>query len=119
MSRSLGEFEQLLLFAVLRLGKHAYGARIRQEIEEQTGKAVSAGAVYTGLDRLQARGLVVSSLGTPTPNRGGRRKKYYTLQAAGAHALNNSFQNVSKMAEGVLGKLERLAPDGDTRSGGR
>lgn len=119
MSRSLGEFEQLLLFAVLRLGKDAYGARVRQEIEERTGKSVSAGAVYTGLDRLQTRGLVSSRLGRGTPSRGGRRKKYYSLEPLGAESLNNSYRNLSSMSEGLVGKLRGLAPDADSPSKGQ
>lgn len=109
MSRGLGEFEQLLLFAVLRLGKDAYGARIRQEIEEQTGKSVSAGAVYTGLDRLQGRGLVSAAVGAPTPSRGGRRKKYYSLEPLGAQSLANTQRNLARMADGVREELESLA----------
>jgi len=119
MSRSLGEFEQLLLFAVLRLGKNAYGARVRQEIEERTGKSVSAGAVYTGLDRLQARGLVSSRLGNATPSRGGRRKKYYSLEPLGAESLNHSLENLTNMSRGLVGKLQELVPEsGSTRGKG-
>ena len=117
MSRSLGEFEQLLLFAVLSLGKDAYGARIRQEIEERTGKSVSAGAVYTGLDRLQARGLVSSRLGNATSTRGGRRKKYYSLEPLGADSLNNSLENLSRMSRGLVGKLRDLIPESGSSEG--
>jgi PadR family transcriptional regulator PadR len=119
MPRSLGEFEQLLLFAVLRLGKDAYGARVRREIEERTGKSVSAGAVYTGLDRLQTRGLVSSRLGSGTPSRGGRRKKYYSLEPLGAESLNASYRNLSRMSEGLVEELLGLAPDPDSPSKGR
>jgi DNA-binding PadR family transcriptional regulator len=108
MSRSLGEFEQLLLYAVLRLGRDAYGARVRQEIEACTGKSVSAGAVYTGLDRLQARGLVSSRLGEATSRRGGRRKKYWALEPLGAESLKSTQENLSRMAEGVLDRLDDL-----------
>ena len=109
MTRSLGEFEQLLLYAVLRLGEEAYGARIRQEIETRTGKAPAVGAIYTGLERLQARGLISSSVGEATPVRGGRRKKYYRLEPAGAAALHQSWQNVTGMAEGLIPKVRELA----------
>ena len=112
MSRGLGEFEQLLLFAVLRLGKNAYGARVRQEIEERTGKSVSAGAVYTGLDRLQTRGLVSSRLGEGTPSRGGRRKKYYWLEPLGAESLHATQEHLSRMSEGLEEGLKALVPDG-------
>ncbi len=70
MPKSLGEFEQLILFAALRLGDEAYGASIRREIEECTGRPVTAGSVYTVLDRLETRGLVSSFTGEPTPQRG-------------------------------------------------
>jgi DNA-binding PadR family transcriptional regulator len=118
MSKGLGEFEQLLLFAILRLGpERAYGARIRREIETRTGRDVSPGAVYTALDRLQSRGLVSSREGDATPMRGGRRKKLYDLEAAGAAALHESWSGVWRMAEGVLDELHaRAAPPGD---GGR
>ena len=109
MTRRLGEFEQLLLFAVLRLGEDAYGARIRSEIEARVGKAPSAGAIYTGLDRLQARGLVSSYMGEATPQRGGRRKKHYRLEAAGAAALHQTWRNVTGMADGVIPQLLDLA----------
>ena len=110
MSRSLGEFELLLLFAVLRLKPdEAYGARIGREIAERTGREVSAGAVYTGLDRLQTRGLVSSREGEATPVRGGRRKKYYGLEPEGARALHESWTRVRSMAEGVRSELERAS----------
>ncbi len=103
-----------MLFAVLRLGNEAYGARIREEIEERTGRSVSAGAVYTGMDRLETRGLVSSSIGEGTPGRGGRRKKYYQLAPAGALALNATQENLRRMAEGVQSDLRALASDEST-----
>jgi DNA-binding PadR family transcriptional regulator len=108
LSKALGEFEQLLLFAILRLGQKAYGVAIRQEIAAQTGKDVSAGAVYTGLDRLQARGYVSSWEAESAPARGGRRRKYYRLEPAGAAALDRSYRNIRLMAKGVLPKLAHL-----------
>jgi len=105
MTRGLGEFEQLLLFAVLRLGSSAYGVRIRQEIARTTGRDVAAGAVYTGLDRLQSRGYVSSWEGETTPSRGGRRRRYYRLERAGALALEASYSNVRRMAAGTLDAL--------------
>jgi DNA-binding PadR family transcriptional regulator len=112
MSRSLGEFEQLLLFAVLRLGDDAYGARIRREIEERTGRSLSAGAVYTGLDRLETRGLVRSHEGEATPVRGGRRKRYYRLEPRGAASLSETWDHVTGMADGVLPRLREIASGG-------
>jgi len=101
----LGEFEQLVLFAILQLDD-PYGAVIRQEIARRTGRDVSAGAVYTTLDRLQARGLVSSFWGEPTPERGGKRKRHYRLETAGRHALARSWEALRSMARGAGPKLE-------------
>lgn len=106
MAAHLGEFEQMLLFALLRLGDDAYGVTVRQAIEARTGREVSSGAVYTALGRLERRGFVVSREGETTPQRGGRRRKYYALLPAGADALHRSFSDVRQMADGML---ERLA----------
>ena len=76
MSRSPGDFEQLVLFAILRLGKGAYGVTIKREILERTGREVSIGSIYTALHRLEKRGLVRAWMGTPTSERGGRRKRH-------------------------------------------
>lgn len=105
MTRALGEFELMVLFAVLRLDEDAYGARVMKEIEETTGKSVVSGAVYTGLDRLEARGLVSSRVGEPTPERGGRRRRYYRLEREGAEALAQSLGHIRSMSEGVEGRL--------------
>ena len=105
MGDSLGEFEQLILFALLRLGEDAYGVTIRQEIEKRTGRNVSSGAIYTALERMETRGYVTSRMGEPTPERGGRRKKYYTLEAAGSKALNRSYDALQRMAKGLAPKL--------------
>jgi DNA-binding PadR family transcriptional regulator len=109
MSRSLGEFEQLLLYAVLRLGDAADSVSIRQEIERRTGRAVSAGAVYTGFARLERRGLVSSRAGTATPERGGRRRKYYGLRPEGAASLYDTWENLDRISEGLVRKLRALA----------
>jgi DNA-binding PadR family transcriptional regulator len=106
MRTYLGEFEQLLLFALLQLGAEAYGTRIRSAIESQTGRTVSPGAIYTALDRLETRGLVSSTLGAPTPQRGGKRKRYYTIEPAGAELLRRSQQALARMARGVTPKFE-------------
>ena len=117
MPRGLGEFEQLLLFAVLRLGNKAYGVRIRQEIASQTGKDVAAGAVYTGLDRLQSRGFVSSEEAESAPSRGGRRRKYYRLEPEGALALEATYSNVRSMAEGTLDALRSMTAQADPGAG--
>jgi PadR family transcriptional regulator, regulatory protein PadR len=106
MSGWLGEFEQLVLFAVVQ-SDDAYGTAIRTEIERRTGRQVSAGAVYTTLERLEARGLVSSRWGEPTPERGGKRKRHYRMTAAGREALARSWRVMRAMARGVMPKLER------------
>ncbi len=111
MATSLGEFEQLLLFALLRLGDDAYGVALRREIEARTNRVVSAGAVYTAMERLEARGFVSSVIGEPTPQRGGKRKKHYRLKKAGAKALARSYESLSEMARGVAPKLAQAASD--------
>ncbi len=108
MGRVLGEFEQLILFALLDLEDDAYGAAIVRSIEERTGREVSAGAVYTALDRLSTRGLVTSEVGQPTPERGGRRRKYYRLEPTGALELSRSVDVLRSMSEGLLPKLRSM-----------
>ena len=105
MPRAIGEFEQLILFALIRLGSDAYGVTIRQDIEGRTGRAVSPGALYTALDRLETRGLVASRLGDPTPLRGGKRKRLYTVQPAGERALARVYESLRLMASGVASRL--------------
>jgi DNA-binding PadR family transcriptional regulator len=99
---SLGEFEHLVLLAILRLGTDAYGMRVRREIDERTGRDVSIGAVYATLDRLADKGLVTSHLSDPTPERGGRAKRSFRLTGAGANALNRARQDLANMQEGLL-----------------
>ena len=109
MGRALGEFEQLILFALVELGDDAYGASIGRAIEHRTGRQVSAGAIYTALDRLSARGLVRGVVGEPTPERGGRRRKHYHLEPEGALLLSRSVDVLRAMSEGLLPKLEAMA----------
>jgi PadR family transcriptional regulator PadR len=106
---TLGAFEQLLLFAVLRLGDDAYGVAIRETLEERTGRAYSAGAIYTALNRLEERGLVTSHLGEPTPGRAGRPPKYYRVEPEGARALQEAYSSIRAVAGGVERDLAELA----------
>ena len=108
MERALGEFELLLLAAVLRLGDNAYGAIVLREIELRTGREPIAGAVYTGLRRLEARGLLYSEIGEPTPERGGRRKRFFRLKPAGAAALASSLDSIRRISAGLDDALEAL-----------
>ena len=97
----LGEFEYLLLTATARLGADAYGAAIRQEIESATGRSCSIGALYTTLDRLEAKGLVKTSMGDPTPQRGGRPKRMVRVTAAGIRAASAFYHTVTNVTRGV------------------
>src|ERR1700716_1080896 len=84
MSReALGNFESMVLLAVLRLGEGAYGVPIGRELEEKVGREVLRGSVYAALERLESKGLVSSTVGDPTPERGGRAKKYFRLTTKG------------------------------------
>jgi PadR family transcriptional regulator, regulatory protein PadR len=107
MSDTIGEFEQLVMLAVLRLDDDAYGTTIREELRSRADRDVSPGAVFTTLERLEARGLVTSEYGDPTAERGGRRKRFYHLSTAGRRALSRSLQTVRRMARGLEPKLER------------
>ena len=112
MPRTLGDFETLLLLALIRLKERAYGATIHREIEARTGRSVAIGAVYTGLARLRKNGYVTATIGDPTPERGGRRKKFYKIHADGAVALTNSLRMHRHMTDGIEEDLEVLAnPD--------
>lgn len=105
MRTYLGEFEQLLLFALLQSESEAYGAQVREAIERRTGRTISPGALYTALDRLERRGLVSSRLGDPSPRRGGKRKRYYRIEPAGAELLRRSHEALARMARGLAPKL--------------
>jgi DNA-binding PadR family transcriptional regulator len=88
--RTLGEFEHAVLLAVLRIGQGAYGVNIRRELEGMLRRNVSLGAVYTTLERLLEKGLVSTYSGDPTPERGGRAKKYFVVEASGRKALDRA-----------------------------
>jgi DNA-binding PadR family transcriptional regulator len=86
----LGPFEELVLRVVLQMGEQAYGVPIRKGLEEVTGRPVSIGAVYSTLERLEEKGFVSSRLGDPTPERGGRAKRFFKVEAAGELALTET-----------------------------
>ena len=100
---SLGEFEQLVLLALLRLGDDGYGVSIHAEIVRRAQRDVSVAAVYKTLDRLEVKGLAVSALGESTAERGGRRKKYFRIQPAGRRAHKASLASIRRMADGLAG----------------
>lgn len=102
MSDSIGHFEQLILTAILSLRDDAYGVTIHEKAAELAGpKTVSPGAVYVTLDRLEDKGLISSRLADPTPERGGRSKRYYRLEALGERALEESAATAKRVWEAV------------------
>ena len=108
MPLPLGEFEQLVLLALLRLGPEAYGVSVRREIETRAGRDVSISAVYTTLERLERKGLVRSRAGEPTAERGGRRRKHFELLPAGARALKLAHEAFTNMSAGLERRLKAL-----------
>ena len=108
---ALGEFEQVVLFAIVRLDGEAHGVAIVKEIEQRTGRHASPGALYTVLDRLETKGFVDSWIGDSTPERGGRRRKEYRILPAGARELREWYGGIREMASGVLTRLDRLTEE--------
>jgi DNA-binding PadR family transcriptional regulator len=97
----LGEFEQIVLLAIVRLGDDAYGVPIRLEIEARTGRALTVGALYRTLDRLEDKGYVTSAFSGPTAERGGRSKRYFKVRPLGLRALRASHDALTAMWEGL------------------
>jgi DNA-binding PadR family transcriptional regulator len=106
---SLGELEQVILLALLRLDGEAHGAAIALELEERAGRIVAPGALYTVLERLQDKGFVEAWIGDSTPERGGRRRKVYRLLPGGARELRAWYAGIRELADGVSGRLDALA----------
>ena len=103
----LGEFEQIVLLAILRLGEEAYAIPVREEIEGRTGRTVARGALYTALDRLEAKACLQSRMSDPLPERGGRSRRYYMVTPAGLEALRGARQALLALWKGVESRLER------------
>ena len=97
----LGELEQVVLLAILRVGDDAYGVPIAREIELQTGRELALATIYKTLSRLEAKGLVDARVGEPTPERGGRRKRYYALTTGGRAAVRHSLTVLRRMTRGL------------------
>jgi PadR family transcriptional regulator, regulatory protein PadR len=97
----LGEFEHIIVLALLRLEDRAYGVTVRQEIEFRIKREVSIGAVYATLDRLERKGYVKSHHGDPTPERGGRSKRFFRVTAKGIAAVNRTQGALQHMTEGL------------------
>ena len=97
---ALGELETLILLAILQLGE-TYGVPVRDEIENRTGKRLTRGAVYTALARLEKKDYLDSTIGPPTPTRGGKSKRFYSLNDRGMEALRTSTRVVEQMRAGL------------------
>jgi PadR family transcriptional regulator, regulatory protein PadR len=97
----LGEFEHIVLLALLRLGMDAYGVTVRDEIEKRADREVSVGAVYATLDRLESKGLVASRVGEPTASRGGRAKRHFQITKKGVAAVNRTHEALRNMSHGL------------------
>jgi PadR family transcriptional regulator PadR len=102
MSReALGNFELMVLLAVLRVGEDAYGVPIARELEDKISREVLLGSVYAALERLEAKGLVASSVGDPTPERGGRAKRYFTVTAKGLREVRETQRTLVRLWRGL------------------
>lgn len=103
----LGEFEYAILLAVLQAGDEAYAVPVRGILEDRTGRPVARGALYTGLERLEAKGCLRSRMGDPTPERGGRARRYFTVTPLGLRALKSTHTAFARLAEGLDAVLEQ------------
>ena len=103
---NLGEFEHIVLLAILRLGDNAYAIPIRGEIEERTGRDIARGALYTALERLETKKCLRSRMSEPLPERGGRSRRYFTVTATGLSALRASRRSLLSLWQGMEGRLE-------------
>ena len=101
----LGELEQIVLLAVMRLGEGAYAVPILEQIEEHAGRRVARGALYTALDRLEAKGCLRSRLGEPLAERGGRARRYFTVTPMAVRALKESRLALMRLWDGIESRL--------------
>ena len=101
-----GDFEQLVLLSIFRLGDDAYGASIRRDIEARTGRSLAISAVYVTMARLEEKGLVRTFISEPLPERGGRRRKHVRLRAAGERAVREAYRSFRGMVEGLEERFE-------------
>ncbi len=106
---NLGEFEQLALLAVMRLGEDAYGARIQEELDGTARRPAAISSIYITLTRLETKGMVRSRLGTPTEERGGKARRYFQLEPAGVDALRGSRGRLLSMWNGLEKELDGRA----------
>jgi PadR family transcriptional regulator PadR len=106
MADVLGAFEQAVLLSILRLGDEAYGRAILKDVQTRLERDVAAGAAHATLERLENKGLLRSHLGTGTPVRAGRARRYYRLQPAGVRALNDARAAVDNVWHGLKWPLK-------------
>ncbi|HET7697182.1 MAG TPA: helix-turn-helix transcriptional regulator [Vicinamibacterales bacterium] len=104
----LTDLELMIMLAVLRVGDDAYGVRIAQEIEAITGRRVLLGAAYAALERLENNGLVASNTGTPTPERGGRARRFFRVTPRGLRSVKDTQRALAAMWRGVPQLKEKL-----------
>ena len=104
----LGEFEFLVLLSLVFLGNGAYGAAIQRDIRERAGRDAAVGTLYMTLGRLEAKKMIVSYIGSPTPARGGRRRKHYLVADDGERALGRAYRTFKRMSAGLEDQLESL-----------
>lgn len=102
----LGELEQIVMLAVMRVGPDAYGVPVHDEIQQRAGRDLTLGTIYKTLNRLEEKGLVLSHVGEPTAERGGRRTRCYVVTAAGKRSLAATFKTLRRMATGLDVGLE-------------
>ena len=105
----IGGLEQIVLLATLHLSDQAYAVTIRRELQARTGRSVSRGALYTVLERLETKGYLSSRMGDPTPERGGRPKRYYRVTPSGVAALKGSKRALLELWRGLESVLGRLS----------
>jgi DNA-binding PadR family transcriptional regulator len=98
---SLSNFELMVMLALIRLGDEAYGVPVSQEIAAHSGRDVALGSVYAALERLEDRGFVVSRTGDPTPERGGRAKRYFEVTNKGLDVVRDTQQTLTRMWKGL------------------
>jgi DNA-binding PadR family transcriptional regulator len=104
MSReTLGSFELMVMLAILRVGEEAYGVPIGRELEETTGREMALGSIYAALDRLETKGLVLSRVGDPTPERGGRAKRFFKVTAKGLREVRTTQRALVSLWKGLRG----------------
>lgn len=103
---ALGDLEQLVMLALMRLGDEGFGAAAQREIAERSGRYVTLGAVYTALNRLEEKGFVASRVGDPLPQRGGRRRRHYSVLPLGRRAIADAVRAMQALSSGLQGQLD-------------